>query len=252
MKIIWLASYPRSGNTYLRFLLYSYVYGIISESMQVETAIPDIHKLIASGRTLNSAIERTVFCKPHFIFSDNHPFLNETTAFLYIIRNPKDVLISNIRYFKLISGQEIDKRQVALDFIRNLGVERWIKMNMGSWPQHISSWLMATNRYPHLFIKYEQLRSDPYMIFKKIINFLNLEIDENKINKTIYNCSIGNMRDMERQEKGEHKATLFGGINKREKFVGTGCTNQSLSQVGDDIEAFFNNKFGKLTSIFVY
>ena len=159
MKIIWLASYPRSGNTYLRFLLYSYIYGIIKESIQVESTIPDIHKLLSSGGTLNSTMETTVFCKTHFIFSDNHPFVNNTVAFLYILRDPKDVLLSNIKYFKLISGQEIDERQFALDFITNLGVERWIKMNMGSWPQHISSWLMATNRYPHLFIKYEQLRA---------------------------------------------------------------------------------------------
>lgn len=44
MKIIWLASYPRPGNTFLRFLLYHYFFGKLESSTELESKIPDLHK----------------------------------------------------------------------------------------------------------------------------------------------------------------------------------------------------------------
>ena len=95
-KIMWLASYPKSGNTWLRFALAALMQPDFTKSAEVGAWIPDIHKSpfqLKYHPQLNFA-----FAKTHFPFSPSLPHINETSGFIYIIRNPIDVLISNFNY----------------------------------------------------------------------------------------------------------------------------------------------------------
>ncbi len=252
MNVIWLASYPKSGNTYLRFLIYNYLYAEVTESMEVEKIMPDIHKLLSTGRALNTEIKQTIFVKSHFLYSPKHPCYKETQGFIYIIRNPRDVLLSNSRYSGITGNRPIDLKTFAQQFIKTMGVPRWKKMNMGTWPEHVSSWLSATSQHPHLFIKYEDLRNDPSTCFKHIINFLKLDLDEERIKNAIEKSSLQSMKELEKKEKDNSTETLFDNQGKDNYFVGEGKTNQSLTHLGDDIEEFFQKRFGKITGIFGY
>ena len=62
MEIVWLASYPKSGNTWLRFLLYCYLFGAPRDSAQILRKLPDIH---VSGYELSGA--GRVYCKTHLL-----------------------------------------------------------------------------------------------------------------------------------------------------------------------------------------
>ena len=252
MNIIWLASYPKSGNTYLRFLIYNYLYTEVNESMEVEKAMPDIHKLLTAGKGLNTGVSQSVFVKTHFCYNDKLPYHKETRGFIYIIRNPRDVLLSNSRYSGVTGNQQINLKKFAHQFINVMGVPRWKKMNMGTWPEHIASWLSATSQYPHLFLKYEDLRNDPTTSLQEIINFLKLELDEEKVKKAIEMSSLEVMRDLEIKEKEKSVETLFDDQGKDQYFVGEGKTNQSLAHIGEDTDDFFQKRFGKFMNIFGY
>ena len=54
MSIIWLASYPKSGNTWLRFLLYNYLFGEVRRSGDIARRIPDIHTLTTLDTTTHN------------------------------------------------------------------------------------------------------------------------------------------------------------------------------------------------------
>tara|TARA_B100001013_G_scaffold337116_1_gene256947 strand:- start:544 stop:1302 length:759 start_codon:yes stop_codon:yes gene_type:complete len=252
MNIIWLASYPKSGNTYLRFLIYNYLYAEVSESIEVENKMPDIHKLLSSGRGLNTELNQSVFAKTHFCYNEKHPYHKDTRGFIYIIRNPRDVLLSNSRYSGVTGNQQIDLQAFAHQFINLMGVPRWKKMNMGTWPEHIATWLSATSQFPHLFLKYEELRKDPVSILKNIIQFLNLEFNEKRLNRAIEMSSLEVMRVLEKKEKENSTKTLFDDQGKDQYFVGEGKSNQSLAHIGEDTEELFQNRFGRVMNIFGY
>jgi len=252
MNIIWLASYPKSGNTYLRFLIYNYLYAEVSESIEVENKMPDIHKLLSSGRGLNTKLDQSVFSKTHFCYNTQHPYHKNTHGFIYIIRNPRDVLLSNSRYSGITGNQQIDLKAFAQQFISLMGVPRWKRMKMGTWPEHVATWLSATSQFPHLFLKYEDLRKDPFSNLKNIIKFLNLELKEEKLNKAIEMSSLEAMRSLEKKEKENSTKTLFDDQGKDQYFVGEGKINQSLTHISEDIEKLFQNRFGRVMNIFGY
>ena len=74
MNVIWLASYPKAGNTWLSTLIYNYVANPedIADNMQspnVRDMIPDLHELISKNVGLREDSDATFICKTHFWFS---------------------------------------------------------------------------------------------------------------------------------------------------------------------------------------
>jgi len=252
MKIIWLASYSRSGNTYLRFLLYNYLYGEIKDSMQVQNRMPDLHKML--GKKISFDVEKKVniFCKTHFIYSNEHPYIEHTAGAVYLLRNPRDVLLSTLRFHRLFAKGEIDETKLVRSFINNLGVARLRKMKWGTWPEHIGSWILATSRHPMLFIRYEDLRLNTPDTFKMILRFLKQKVDEEKIKSSIERSSIEALTALEISEKSKNKPTLFERKKDDETFMGEGKMNQSLEFLGEGIEEHFMNRFGKIMDAFGY
>ena len=252
MKIIWLASYPRSGNTYLRFLLYNYLYGEIQDSMQVQRVMPDLHKVLQKKRHIKVEKKINILCKTHFIYWDKHPYIEHTAGVIYILRNPRDLLVSHLRFYNLLAKRETDETKFAKSFIRNLGVVRGPKMKWGTWPGHIASWINVTSKYPMLFIRYEDLRLNTPATFKRVLEFLKQKVDEEKVRNSIEQCSIESMRALEKSEKSKTKPTLFDGEKADQAFMGEGKINQSLDFLGEGIEERFTNRFGKIMGVFGY
>ena len=129
MRIVWLASYPKSGNTWLRFLLCNYIYGEITRSEEVGHRIPDIHA--ANGDLPNPEGQQPLLCKTHLILNKNHPHVDKTNAFIQVVRHPKDVLLSNLHYAKLAKpGGQINETAFCTEFINQMGVLRWRELGM--------------------------------------------------------------------------------------------------------------------------
>ncbi|MDJ0626182.1 MAG: sulfotransferase domain-containing protein [Candidatus Caenarcaniphilales bacterium] len=249
MKIVWLSSYPKSGNTLVRMLLYSYLFSEPKESIQIDEKIPDLHKLLSRGLALKANIDSNLIIKSHFSFSDEHPYHKNTQGFIYVVRNPRDVLLSNARYLG-VSSEEL--RDFAINFIDQVGVSKWKRMNMGNWSEHFSSWFQATSSYPSCFIKYEDLKINPKNSFKKIIEFLGIELDDGKLEVAVKASSLENARKMEESDKKKGDKSLFDNLPKGLPFVGEGRINQSLSFLGSDVEEMYKRRFGKFINVFGY
>ena len=227
--------------------------------MQVGSRIPDIHNMPdmpdmpEKGMFLAPSLQNIMIIKTHFMFGEKHPYKNHSAGFIYIIRNPRDVLLSNSRYFGITDNQEIDVKAFAKTFIIKMGVPQWKEIGMGTWPEHVASWLMATNRMPHIFIKYEDLRVNTREILSEIIRFLGINVEEEKIADTIRKTSLSNMRSIEKKEREETKASgVFGNIENPNYFIGEGKINQPLTFLSNEIEELYQKRFGKFTKIFGY
>jgi hypothetical protein len=251
MDIIWLASYPKSGNTFLRLLLYRYIYADTIDTKKIEKIIPDLHKLLSNRKKLNLNLTGSVLAKTHFLFSDQHPYKKSTAGFIYIIRNPRDVLLSNARYLGFYQNRD-SLQSFAETFIKNMGVPRWQSMKMGTYPEHFSSWLSSVNQFPHIFIKYEELRTYPDKVLADVIKFLGLELDQIRIQSVIEECEIDNLRKIEIQDKKNNYKSFFDYLPEGEYFIGQGKTNQSLVDISEEVEAFYQEKFSVFNRIFGY
>jgi hypothetical protein len=178
--ITWLASYPRSGNTWLRFLLDTYFFPPARYMQEVGRLSGELDWWLAEARRLNhdvswipSALQRAqakyqrpdgfpgdLFFKTHFERTPIHPLIERSKAAILLVRNPRDVLLSGMNFSELTekpaaaastlsssspshappSPPPSPQRDYALDFIARRGDASWIRAGYGTWAGHTRSW----------------------------------------------------------------------------------------------------------------
>lgn len=221
-QIIWLASYPRSGNTWIRFLLANLIFGKPETSLDVEQSIPDIHFCLSGfhGVTVEDLLLwDTVLCKTHFKFSPQMPLAQYTSGFIYIIRNPIDVMMSSFNYYLLKIGDKLpDMTDETIgkhldryidSFLTRKGDPTYIEFGFGNIIEHFESWLGISKQFPNLVIRYEDLLSSPKAKSREICNFLDLNVDEAEIESAIENSSFSEMKKLEEKAISTKERGMF-------------------------------------------
>src|SRR6056300_773561 len=192
--ILWLASYPKSGNTLLRSLLSTYFYtkdGIFDFEL--------LKKIIENKKKIS-------FLKTHssFFRANNHRFTNlqNSLGAVYVVRDPRKVVVSYANHFRM----NIDESTNTL--LNDAGIyERntRLKTFCGKWNFNYSSW-KKFNAQKLFLIKYEDLIKDKENILKEILLFLNkliqnkFEINQAKIKNIISSTSFEKMKDLEQKK----------------------------------------------------
>lgn len=251
MQIIWIASYPRSGNTWMRFFLYHYLWGQPDSSEAVANRIPDIHK---TGNTLDMRGEGTLLVKTHDLMDEMHWYHQQTQGFIYILRHPKDVLLSCYNFCQMEGDAYPSLESFAEQFIRTGGVPKWHIMRADNWLRHVESWLSLKN-YPHAVIRYEDMLKRPEKAFEQVLKFLGLEVDQQRLEAAIEGSSFSRMKQMEMKERNE-QGTIFtsdhSSIEKGHRFVNQGASKQSLASLSKEMDALFNQRFGEAMTALGY
>lgn len=177
-----LASYPRSGSTWLRFLLYELLSGQAATFPAVNQGIPDIgraepDKLLPGGGRL---------IKTH------EPYQQVYRRGIYLVRDVRDVIVSEY-FYQLKVGAFGGTMQ---DFIHRFLTGR---VNAyGSWQKHVGSWLEAPIAPNELCVaRYEDLKAATVETIARIGLFLNLRWDDELIKSVIDNNSVRRMREKE-------------------------------------------------------
>ena len=231
--IIWLASYPKSGNTLLRSMLSAYFYskdGIFNFELlkninqfpnqtlfknlgiDVNNELEVIKNYIKVQEWINKRSGRSInFIKTHSSLNDinGHRFTNlkNTLGVIYIIRDPRDIIRSYANHSS-ISKEEAKNRILEN---RTLGGKKDTKnktiIHTGSWSTNFKSWKEFKKINKYLLIKFEDLISEPEKTFITVLKFVhklaNLEliIDENKIKNTLRTTSFQYLQNLEKKKK---------------------------------------------------
>lgn len=251
MGLYWLASYPKSGNTWLRFMLHAYLYGPPKASIEVAQHIHDIHRPV-QGQQKPGELE---IMKTHFMLTDQHPRLSETSGAIHIIRNPRDVALSALNYRKLAGegSRAFTETGYLKGFIRSQGDLEWNRLGFGSWADHARSWA-NNDRFPVLTLRYEDLKEDSAAGLRAMIDFIKADFDQARFDAALKASSFDEMRALEIREKQNQKSEknpldkrLFIGTPKATRkgvfFVNKGASGQSLATVSPRIEQAFVEAF---------
>jgi hypothetical protein len=230
--IIWLASYPKSGNTWVRSIISSLLYSEdgnfnftliekidqFPEKKYFKDLIKDFNDfqeifrnwIIAQDKiNLDGKIKIFKTHQGKYTISNNN-FTNSdnTLATIYIVRDPRSLIKSISNHYTLSMDE-------AFDFLINprlMGDGKSFEEKkdgiynvLGRWDDHYRSW--ADNKKNFLLIKYEDLIKDAEKELKRIIkflqNYLNFHVDNNKIRNILKSTSFENLKKME--SKGDFK-----------------------------------------------
>ena len=196
---VFLTSYPRSGNTWTRFLIGNLVYQNEPVTfLTVERLVPDMYK--SSDRVLRN-LPRPRIVKSHECFDPRY------RKVIYIVRDPRDVAVSNYHW-------ELKLRSVRDGFPIEDFVPRWMEPEfwprIGSWGDHVTSWLSTRQgKKGFLLLRYEDLKKDPQRALAQVAEFLGIEPSLERLNRAVDLSSADNMRKLEKQESAQWVATTL-------------------------------------------
>ena len=230
--IVWIASYPKSGNTWMRLFIKSYLNdsnkkfslnnhsddAIIVETFpnekkfdELKINYKDFNDIVKNWINLQSLINlnnKINYLKTHNAMCtiNNHKFTNieNTLGGIHIVRDPRDILVSYSNYL----NENIDEtlKTMLSDHSYEAGEFKNIiykKSLMGSWSSHYNSWKKYKSR-DTIIIKYEDMVCNTYDTFLRVLNYLNklinLEINETKIIDAIKQTSFENLKNLELTE----------------------------------------------------
>lgn len=176
---VFLASYPRSGNTWMRFLLSEVLTQTEADFRDVGFAVADIRYYKKGSRLLGSGR----------IVKTHEPYRREYKKAIYFVRDPRDVAIS---YY------EFDQCEESLDDFVQSFVDG--KANaFGPWCRHVSGWLHSplVDLGNLLVIRYEDMRVDTEETLSHALKFLGVSATEEIIRRAIANNALQRMRAKE-------------------------------------------------------
>jgi len=222
---IFVSSYPKSGNTWLRFILARLM--VSSESIisfrNIDDYVPDLYRC----RDYVDSVQR----RPRFI-KIHEPQIGDYGKSIYICRDGRDVMISFYHYFR--QTKKFDGS--FMEFLNSVD-EFWC----GSWVNHVTSALDYAEKNPGkiFFIKYEDLLVNPEPVVKQLAEFCNLPCSPAKIEEAIRLTRFSELKNIESRFGPEE-------LDKNVEFFRAGKHNQWREVFLQEHRALFERKAGSL------
>ena len=255
-KLVWIASFPKSGNTWLRMLLANYL-----ANSPKPIPLSDINKFtfgdnraeyfeaVARGRKFADLSDRDLLrltpavharmaaqtpnralLKTHNLNQKIHgvPLITPevTAGAIYLVRNPLDVVASYSDH--LGEGIDYTIAEMANPKARTYRIPGYAGDYRGGWSDHVRSWC-ETSVFPVLVVRYETLMAEPEESLAKICKFLQLPITADRIRRAVDHSRFDVLAADERasgfSERSPHSKAFF-----REGAVGKGKALLSQAQ----------------------
>lgn len=234
-NIIWLASYPKSGNTWFRSFLTALLNqgeidinkmetdGIFSDKGYIENILDlctddlipreleNFRKIAFTYKAQETKKESFIKIHDAYTFSrwDGLPLIpnSGSRVALYLIRNPLDVVLSLANHTGLNIADTIDKYMNCEEgaFIKKGKTAQQYYQLMGTWAMHAASWLNQKDIPVHV-IRYEDMKATPFETFKAAVAQMQLNYSDEAILNAIEACDFKKLKQQEVNKGFKEKA----------------------------------------------
>jgi hypothetical protein len=249
--LVWLASYPKSGNTWARIFLSNYLFNHdapmpINDVRRLGVSDAAVHfyrkaaggafdqsdhmqALHLRGRVLRGIAGNGAqinFLKTHnarvSVFGVELIPPRLTRSAVYILRDPRDVAVSYARHF----GKTLEAAVAALGTFDNSTAGRGesVKQFLMSWSVHVTSWTRAAD-FPVLALRYEDMQRDPQTTFARLLEHVGIPVEAERLERAIRFSAFDELRRQEDREPFAERSFAA------ERFFHTGTSGQWREQM---------------------
>jgi glycosyltransferase involved in cell wall biosynthesis len=192
---ILLASYPKSGNNWTRFLIANVVFP------DKKVGFDNIDKLVFDPSV---TVQRDfVRARRPRVIRTHGPFDPQFRRVIYIVRDPRDVAISQYHYLRKLRRIEDD---YPIERFMDSFLAGDLKRKIGSWGENAGSWLAARHRHPgFLLLRYEDLLADTARELTRVAKFVGFSSDPELIARAVERSSARKMREKEKKAGQQSK-----------------------------------------------
>jgi hypothetical protein len=190
---IFFVSYPKSGNTWVRFLVANLVYPEKNPDFSnIDFLLPDPEGM--AKKNLERALRPRIL-KSHLCFDPRYPKV------LYVVRDPRDVVLSSYHF-------DLKRRAIPEGYSLQEFVSRFIAGELighnpryGTWHDNVASWHYARRNDPRfLLVTYESLQAQAIDEMKRIASFLGVPADSERLAFAVEQSSARRMRELEKKQ----------------------------------------------------
>ena len=240
--IVWLASYPNSGNDLVQYLLSSYIFSkdgnfnmdliqnidefpnnSLFKKLDVDiNNIDEMNKNYINSQKILNKRNSIMFLKTYSCFINNEKFRftdrHNTLGAIYIVRDPRNIITPHSQYFQTTEEQSL----ANLLSTTYLGKESQSHCTtyLGSWKYHYNSWKVFTKFNKYLLVKYEDLMKDTEKTFLNILRFIahlgrvNFTLDEIKFKNSLKTTPIEKLNENESKKIAQISKKIKASLEK--------------------------------------
>ena len=245
-SIVWLASYPKSGNTWARIFLANYLIDA-GEPIKINQvhrigigdSIAKTYRMVGGPDADLMQSEVTLALRPKVlraIVANNADFnlvkthnirdsafghvlipAGLTRSAVYIIRNPLDVVLSYARHFGKTPEEAVDAMSRSDNAAPSAPMT--VHQFFGSWTEHVNSWTSAAG-YPQIVMRYEDMTLNPQDTFSKLVEHFGISVDQERLERALKFSSFDEVR------KQEDKVGFVEASDQTDRFFAKGKMDQ--------------------------
>ena len=264
--IIWLASYPKSGNTFVRAMLSAYFFSkegnFDFKYLKSIKQFPSKQLFKKMGITTNNSNELLknyikaqeyinkraplILLKTHSSMFDinNNKFtdLNNSLGVIYIVRDPRNIVTSFGNHYNL-SLKESSQRMISNSLLGE-DTDKKVFTYTLSWKNNYNSWKIFLKKKKYLLIKYEDLVQDPKKMLIKMISFIfqlsenKSNIDLQKIDNVIASTTFENLKNLEKKSGFNEKSSKM-----KKNFFNLGKDNKWQNILDEETIKLLSDEF---------
>ena len=268
-NIIWLVSYPKSGNTWVRIFLQHIIgnvstdtgvipslsdipiarnrvlidrlLGIASSNLtanEIKDLLPAVYRELSAQNTgiqalkVHDSFGTTSMGEPIFPYEITH------TA-IYIVRNPLDIVVSYSFHTGIPFASIIDQlNDPMFEISRSLqGLKPQVIQHLGSWSEHVSGWTQQ-KKVPIIILTFEQLLKNSSMVFRNLLDQLKIPYEEKTFGMALEACDFSRLKKQE-AENGFREKPL-----QAQSFFRSGKLDDYSNYLSNDqIQQVTNNHY---------
>ncbi len=230
----FIASYPRSGNTWLRFVLFEIL-------VTGQTAgFDEVNHIVAEVGLHGPAIP--LLPGGGRLIKTHEPYRKQYRKAIYLVRDVRDVVLSEFAYQKALGWVPDDFDRFLQQFLQG-------EVNPFSpWHQHVPAWtdspLAQSSNF--LLIKFEEMRRNTEQVVNRVLDFLDVMVDPQTVRDAIANNTVQRMQEKEQRSPQLSEAAPKPSASEESRFIRSGSVGGWRNRLSDAQVELIEQRMGRV------